>query len=230
MTIFFVKPSPFVLHEMQVVADEHDAVSSRDTGDGDEADEGGDADVVQLEVGEDEAADEGERDVAEHLEGEERRAEVAVEQEGDDGQDDEREDGDALRGLLLRLELALEGDEVAFGHLHFRGHFIPHAGDEVGHVLHGGLDGEGEAALRVFAEDDVRPFGLAHVGDEGKRDALAFTGLDGQLGDLVRRIAPLDGQAGDEASRRRWPSRSSATSLPPIKAESCSLSLPGAMP
>ena len=54
----------FVLHEMQVVADEHDAIARGDAGHGDEADERGDADVVQLEVGEDQPADERERDVA----------------------------------------------------------------------------------------------------------------------------------------------------------------------
>ena len=44
--------------------------------------------LFELETGEDQPAHEGERDVAEHLDGEERRAEVAVEQEGDDDEDD----------------------------------------------------------------------------------------------------------------------------------------------
>ena len=74
--------------------------------------------------------------------------------------------GDALRGLLLRLEFALEGDEVAFGQLHFFGDLFCICATRHAHVAHGRLDGEDEAALAVFAEDDVRALCLAHVGDE----------------------------------------------------------------
>ena len=77
----------------------------------------------------------------------------------------------------------------------------------------GGLGPDGELRADLMSDRDLRRtllWGLgvlagvagvalfAHVGDEGKRDVLAFTSLDWQLGDFVRRIAPLDGQAGDE--------------------------------
>ena len=42
-----VEALALVLHEVQVVGDEHDAVSRGDSGHGDEADQGGDADVVR---------------------------------------------------------------------------------------------------------------------------------------------------------------------------------------
>ena len=49
-----------VFHQVEVVGDHHDGVARRDAGDGDEPDEGGDADVVERVAGVEDAADEGE--------------------------------------------------------------------------------------------------------------------------------------------------------------------------
>jgi hypothetical protein len=57
---------------VEVVAHHHDAVAGGDAADGDEADEGGDADVVDEQPGEGEAAHERERDVEHDLQASER--------------------------------------------------------------------------------------------------------------------------------------------------------------
>lgn len=53
----------FMLHEMEVVRDHHDAVAGGDSADGDEADEGGDADVIDEQPGEGESTHECQWDV-----------------------------------------------------------------------------------------------------------------------------------------------------------------------
>ena len=68
-------------HEVEVVGDHHDGVSRRDAGHRDEADEGGDAHIVEGLVSQQDPADQGERNVAEeNLEGEDGGAEVEEEE------------------------------------------------------------------------------------------------------------------------------------------------------
>ena len=104
-----------VAHEVKVMRNHHDAVARGDAAHGDETDERGDADVVDLEPRVDEAADERERDAEHDLQRERPALKVAVEKKQNDGEDGGAEENDALGGILLGAELALVGDEVALG-------------------------------------------------------------------------------------------------------------------
>ena len=77
-----------MLHEVQVVGNHHDAVSRSHATHGDEADKGGDADVVQLEIGENQPAHDCERDVDQHLKRERRALEIPIKHHEDRDEDD----------------------------------------------------------------------------------------------------------------------------------------------
>ena len=66
-------------HQMEVVGYHHDAIAGSDTRDGNEADQCCDADILQRQVGQENAADESHGNVCKHLDGEHGGAEVAVE-------------------------------------------------------------------------------------------------------------------------------------------------------
>src|SRR4029079_17268514 len=82
-----------VLHEMEIVREQHDAIPRGHPGHRNEADERGDADIVQLEIGEYQPANQGQWDITEHLDREEWRPKIAVEQERYDHEDHRAEDG-----------------------------------------------------------------------------------------------------------------------------------------
>ena len=144
----------------------HDAVSGSDSGHRDKSDQGSDADVVQGQAGQDDPTDQRERDVEDDLEGKDRRPEEAVEEEGDDEQHDHRHEGDALRGLLLRLVFTFVADEVALRECHFLGDLFLQPLDTADQILGGGLDADNEAALRILPQNVVRPGRVAQIGHE----------------------------------------------------------------
>ncbi len=102
-----------MLHEVQVVRQQHDIVSRRHAAHRDEADEGGDADVVELPPGEGERTGQRQRDAEHDLEREAEAAEVGMEENNDHHHDHRAEDGDAPGGVALGLELAFVGHEIA---------------------------------------------------------------------------------------------------------------------
>ena len=190
-----------VLHQVEVVRDHHDAVARGDTGDGDEADEGGDGDVVDELPRQREAAHECERDIQQHLCGERGAAEVAEQQNGDDDEDERGKNRDAARGFLLRFEFALEAGVVARRELHLLAHFVLQPRDERLEIAFAGVRADDDAPLRVLAVDDVRAFALADIGDEAQRHALAVAGFDEEVAELLRGVAPLGREAQEQVHR-----------------------------
>ena len=84
------------------------------------------------------------------------------------------------------LELALVSDEVAFGQFDLGGDFLLQLRHQHAGIPGGRLDRDGETALAVFAADDVRSLGLAHVRHQRERDVLAGAGFDGQVREFFR--------------------------------------------
>ena len=176
---------------MEVVREEHDAIAGGDACDGDESHEGGDGDIIEFKVGEEESADEGERDITKHLDGKEGTPKIAVEKERDHHENDRTEEGDPLRGCYLGLKFAFVGNEVAFGESDF---FVEaflelfHRGADITDTR---FDGDGEASLGIFAEDHIGAFGFADGSEEAEGDSLdprvVIEDFDGKFGELLDR-------------------------------------------
>ena len=88
--------------------DEHDGVSCGDSGDGDQADQGGDGDIVETIARQQDSASKGDGDIEKNLEGEVEALEVGEEEEDDDEQENGREEEDLLGRFLLREIVAFK--------------------------------------------------------------------------------------------------------------------------
>ena len=97
-----------VAHEMEVVGDHHDVVAGCDAGDGDEANEGGDADIVESLAGVEDGADEGDRDDGQDEGHEAEVLKVAVEEEDDNEENDGGGGENGVTRFLLGLILAFK--------------------------------------------------------------------------------------------------------------------------
>ena len=183
------------------MADHHDAVAGRHAAHGDEADDGGDADVVDEPPGQRETAHERERDVQHDLQGQRQAAEVAEEQNGHREQHEDEVKGDALRRGLLRLEFAFKTEEIAFRQTHLLTHGAFPLVHEAFEITHPSVGRDDDAPLGVLAVDDIRPLAFADVRDEPQGNALATISLDEQLADLFRRITPAFRQAQHQIDR-----------------------------
>jgi hypothetical protein len=118
----------------------------------------------------DHRADQRERDVHHDQRRQRRRLVAAVEHHEHQRQRHDGQQADQPRGLLLRLELAAQGDEVALGQLGLGDHLA-----DVGHDLRQraarGVGRQHDAPLAVVAADLVRAVAVLDGGDLRQRDA-----------------------------------------------------------
>ena len=124
--------------------------------------------------------------------------EISVEEKDNHQKNSEAEDGYAPSGIALGLEFSLVGDEVALGEFHFCGNLALELVHKRADIAHTGLDGDGETALGIFAEDHIRALGLSHIGHGPEGERTPAIGLDGKAGDALRRFSPVWRQAEDE--------------------------------
>ena len=106
------------------------------------------------------------------------------------------QDPDALWPRPVRREFALVGDEVPLRQRDLRGDlFLQLARPARPTSRCVGLMETTKRRWVFSRKDAVRSGGLAHVGHQRERDAAAVGGLDRQLRDARRILAPVVGQA-----------------------------------
>ncbi len=102
-------------------------------------------------------------------------------------------------GCLLAGEVfALEAEGVAGWEFYFVSDGLLPVFDEGFEVAFIGVCADDDAALAVFAVDDVGAVDVVDVGDEGEGDVGSIGCLDEEVADFFRVCAPGFGEAEDE--------------------------------